>query len=134
MITIAVIYISGRICSLINPKVLINTQTLKLDEKIRINDDTLSPRRSGLGVDSVDHGQEPTSRWLLTKLSLNWKFLISGRFPLYTYWIQLQECLSKSYFVILIGATIFPLALEVQRLHENEKSAKYSGSCFQLRK
>ena len=36
-------------------------------------------------------------------------------------------------FVMLIGAIVFPFALGIQRLHENEKPAKYSGDCIQLR-
>ena len=35
-------------------------------------------------------------------------------------------------FVVLIGAIVFPFALGIQYLHENEKTAKYSGSCIQL--
>ena len=35
-------------------------------------------------------------------------------------------------FVMLIGAIVFPFALGIQCLHENEKTAKCSGSCIQL--
>ena len=34
--------------------------------------------------------------------------------------------------VMLIGAIVFPFALGIHCLHENEKTAKYSGSCIQL--
>ena len=33
---------------------------------------------------------------------------------------------------MLIGAVVFPSALGIQCLYENEKTAKYSGSCIQL--
>ena len=36
----------------------------------------------------------------------------------------------RNLFAVLIGATVFPFALGIQCLHENEKTAKYSGSCI----
>ena len=38
----------------------------------------------------------------------------------------------KILFVMLIGLIVFAFDLEVQCLHENEITAKYSGSCIQL--
>ena len=38
----------------------------------------------------------------------------------------------KILFVMLIGAIVFQFALGIQSLHENEKTAKYSGSWIQL--
>ena len=35
-------------------------------------------------------------------------------------------------FVLLIGAIVFTFALGIQCLHENVKTAKYSGSCIQV--
>ena len=35
-------------------------------------------------------------------------------------------------FVALIGAIVFPFASGTRCLHENEKTAKYSGSCIRL--
>ena len=35
-------------------------------------------------------------------------------------------------FVMLIGAIVSPFALAIQCLHENENTAKSSGSCIQL--
>ena len=37
-----------------------------------------------------------------------------------------------SLFVMLIGAIVFPFALGIQCLPENEKTTKYSGSYIQL--
>ena len=38
----------------------------------------------------------------------------------------------ETLFVMLIGAIVFPFALGIQCLHENENTARYSSSCIQL--
>ena len=35
-------------------------------------------------------------------------------------------------FEMLIAAIVFPFALGIEDMHENEKPAVYSGSCIQL--
>ena len=39
----------------------------------------------------------------------------------------------RNVFVMLFGGIVFPFALGIQCLHENEKTAKRSGCCIQLK-
>ena len=61
------------------------------------------------------------------------KFLINGLVPLIHLLNTTTRMSFEILFVTLIGAIVFAFSSGIQCLDENEKSAKCSGSCIQLR-
>ena len=69
--------------------------------------------------------------FLLFKLMARCRELLAG--SLYAYLLNtITRMPFKILFVVLVGAIGCPFALEIQCLHENAKTAKYSSSCIQL--